>query len=133
MTLEELSQHFKLREKLERDRELLASLMAATGPQGQAFTGMPRTPGFQDRVGTLAVEITQVRDRIHSLEKEISRQEEAVEVFISQVPDEFLMTLFRLRFVRGLNWCEVATVVGGRNTEQSVKAACYRYLRSHKS
>ena len=130
MTLQELSRHFKLRERLERDTELLKSLEAAACPGAQVLTGMPHAPGVRDKVGDLAVEIADLKERIRYLENEIEVEEQEVTRFITAIPDEQLRGIFRLRFLRGLTWGEVAAVVGGRNTEEAVKSSAYRYLNS---
>ena len=57
-------------------------------------------------------------------------EEQEVTRFITAIPDEQLRVIFRLRFLRGLTWGEVAAVVGGRNTEEAVKSSAYRYLNS---
>ena len=130
MTLQELSHHFKLRERLEMDIELLSSLEAAACPGAQVLTGMPHVPGVRDKVGDLAIEIADLRARIHYLETEIRAEEQEVLRFIAAIPDEQLRIIFRLRFIRGLTWGEVAAVVGGRNTDDGVKTSAYRYLNS---
>ena len=130
MTLQELSHHFKLRERLERDTELLKSLEAAACPGAKVLTGMPHAPGVRDKVGDLAVEIADLKERIRYLENEIEVEEQEVTRFITAIPDEQLRVIFRLRFLRGLTWGEVAAVVGGRNTEEAVKSSAYRYLNS---
>lgn len=130
MTLQELSHHFKLRERLERDTELLQALQAAACPGAQVLTGMPHASGVRDKVGDLAVEIADMKERIRYLENEIEVEEQEVTRFIAAIPDEQLRVIFRLRFLRGLTWGEVAAVVGGRNTEEAVKSSAYRYLNS---
>lgn len=130
MTLQELSHHFKLRERLERDTDLLKSLEAAACPGAQVLTGMPHASGVRDKVGDLAVEIADLKERIRYLEAEIEAEELEVSRFIAEIPDEQLRVVFRLRFIRGLTWGEVAAVVGGRNTEEAVKASVYRYINS---
>ncbi len=130
MTLQELTHHFRLRERLDRDKELLSSLEAAVAPGGQVLTGMPHASGVRDKVGDLAVEIADMKERIRFLESEIAKEEQQVEDFIRNIPDEQLRVVFRLRFLHGLTWGEVAGVVGGRNTEEGVKTSCYRYLSS---
>lgn len=93
------------------------------------LTGMPHAPGVKDKVGDLAVEIADLDIRRQYIEAEIKEQKEKVEEFVATIDDYYLRTIFRLRFERGLSWKEVATIVGGRNSEESVKSACYRYLR----
>lgn len=130
MTLQELSQYFKLRERLARDEEILESLEATACPGAQVLTGMPHTPGVKDKVGDLAVEIADMKERIRFLEEEIAREEVKVSAFITAIENDQTRMIFRLRFLRCLTWGEVAAVIGGRNTEAAVKNMCYRYLES---
>lgn len=129
MTLQELSQHFKLREQLARDEELLKSLEAAAYPGAHVLTGMPHTPGVSDKVGYLAAEIADMKEQIRILSEEIAQDEATVAAYIETIEDGQTRMIFRLRFLRCLTWAEVATVIGGKNTEEGVKTACYRYLR----
>lgn len=128
MTLQELSQYFKLRERLARDEEMLESLRAAACPGAQVLTGMPHASGVKDKVGDLAVEIADMEERIRFLKAEIKREENKVTAFIASIENDQTRLIFRLRFVRCLTWGEVAAVIGGRNTEEGVKSICYRYL-----
>ena len=54
----------------------------------------------------------------------------AVTEFVESIENDQTRMIFRLRFLRCLTWGEVAAVIGGRNTEDGVKSACYRYLSS---
>lgn len=128
MTLQELSQYFKLRERLERDEEILDSLRAAACPGAQVLSGMPHASGVKDKVGDLAVEIADMEERIRFLRDEIAQEETAVTDFIAGIENDQTRTIFRLRFLRCLTWGQVAAVVGGRNTEDAVKSMCYRYI-----
>ncbi len=131
MTLKELSQCYKLRERLLKNEDMLRSLRETIAPGGQVLTGMPHAPGVKDKVGDLAVEIASLEQRIEKLKVELGKKEKAVETLIEAIPDdEYLQMVFRLRFIRCLTWGEVAAVIGGGNTENSVKSACYRYLKT---
>ena len=132
MTLQELSRHVKLLEQLADAEDLLASLEVAALPGAQVFTGLPRAPGISDSVGNMAVEIAAVKEHIRALKTEITRSEVAVAAFIDTIGDPLLLVIFRLRFIRGLTWKETAAAVGGRNTEETVKKTCYRYLAGRK-
>lgn len=127
MTLSELNQHFELIEKLARAREMLQSLRDAACPGAAVLTGMPHTPGVKDKVGDLAAEIVDMDARVGFLEAEVKASEDAIMPFIQSIDDDQTRIIFRLRFLRGLAWKEVAAVVGG-NTEESAKRICYRYL-----
>ncbi|HJF02223.1 hypothetical protein [Flavonifractor plautii] len=94
------------------------------------MSGMPHAPGVRDKVGDLAVEIADMTERIRYLKEEIDRAEAAVTEFVESIENDQTRMIFRLRFLRCLTWGEVAAVIGGRNTEDGVKSACYRYLSS---
>ena len=125
MTLNELSEHYKLRAQLAEVESMLQSLRCAASPGAQALTGMPHATGVRDKVGDLAVEIATMADEADRLRQEIGQQEGAVRAYIAAPRTR---TIFRLRFIRGLMWCEVAAILGGGNSTYGVKSACYRYL-----
>ena len=128
MTLQELTEYLKLRERLDRNEAILESLYTAASPGAQVLTDMPRTPGTKDKVGNLAIEIADMEERNRHIKNEVSKLEKRINKFIDAVDDEHMRTVLRLRFIRCLTWSEVATVVGGNNTEVGIKSACYRFL-----
>lgn len=128
MTKQELSNHVELRKRLAASLELLASLEAAAGPGAQKLDGLPRAAGIRDRVGDCASAIADAKEDIARTKAKIARSESAVVAFISTIGDLQARTIFRLRFLGGMSWKEVATATGGRNTESGVKNICYRYI-----
>lgn len=132
MTLYELSHHLRLQERLARDEQILISIQSAVGPGSQVLTGMPHTPGIKDKVGDLAAEIADLKAEIALLAAEAEAERRAIFPYIEAIPETHIRTIMRLRFVRCLSWREVAAVIGGRNTDEGVKTACYRYLREEK-
>lgn len=132
MTLQELSRYYKLQKRLERNREMLASLEAAVYPGAQALSGMPHASVVRDKVGDLAVEIVDVQAEIQRLENELPSAAQEVSAYIDTISDSQTRMIFRLRFLRCLTWGEVAAVIGGRNTGGSVQKICYRYISAQK-
>ncbi len=128
MTLKELNTYFELVNRLNKANEMLENLRAAASPSSPILTGMPHASGVKDKVGDLAAEIADLEARIKYYYQERDAHKEMVERFVSKIDDMFLKTIFRLRFERGLSWKEVASILGGGNSENSVKSACYRYL-----
>ena len=53
------------------------------------------------------------------------------ENYINAVEDPLVRMFFRLRFLRGLSWKEVAAAVGGGRPRTAVRDACLRYLNAH--
>lgn len=130
MTLSELNQHLELLKTLSATKEMLQSLRDAAYPGAAVITGMPHTSGVKDKVGDLASEIADMEVELEQLEQQVKASEERIAPFIYAIDDVQTRFIFRLRFLRGLTWKEVATVIGGRNSEESVKMVCYRYLGS---
>lgn len=125
--MRELAQHYELKKRLEDEEKMLMSLETAAYPR-PALDGMPRAPGPGAEVGDLAAEIADIRDHICSLRCEVERDEERVTAFIDSIEDSYIRTILRIRFIRCLTWKEVVRTIGGRNTSDGVRMACYRYL-----
>ena len=51
--------------------------------------------------------------------------------YINTIEDPFIRIFFRLRFLQGLNWKEVAAVAGGGRPWTTVRDSCLRYLSRH--
>ena len=129
MTLRELNQYADMIRKRKDAEALRETLRTAAEPGAQALTGMPRAPGYKNKLGDLIPEIDAVSRRIEELENQIRNQETKITEYIRSIPDPNTATIFRLRFLRGLDWGEVAETVNGGNTAASVKAICYRHIR----
>lgn len=129
MTLQELSKHYKLHERLERNREMLTSLYAAAGLGAQVITGMPRAPASSDAVSALVAEIEDLRSRIDCLESKCAQERKKLEKYIGAIKDDQTRMIFRLRFIHCMSWQQVAEAIGGRNTATNVKLICYRHLK----
>ena len=128
MTLQELSKYYKLHERLERNREMLSSLYAAAGPGAQVITGMPHAQGVPDKVGDLAAELWDLQSKIDYLEQRCTEEKKKLEKYIGGIKDDQTRMIFRLRFIHCMTWPQVAEAIGGRNTANSVKLVCHRYL-----
>ena len=128
MTKQDLDRHLELRQQLAADLELLASLEAAATPRAQRLDGMPHAHGASDPTGNLAAEIADMRETVARRQTAVARSEEAVAAYIGTIEDSQTRMIFQLRYIHGMAWKEVAAAVGGRNTENSVKSVCYRYI-----
>ena len=109
---------------------MLASFESKACPGAQVLTGMPRASVIWDKVGDLAAEIADMKERIAALRRAVAQEEQRLEALISGIEDDQTRMIFRLRFLRCLKWKEVAGIIGGKNTDVSVKNICYRYLES---
>lgn len=130
LTLEKLSEYYNILQRLSKAEELVESLRSAALPGAQNLTGMPHNPGVRDKLGNLAAEIADMERSIERLQREAAEARREVEAYIAGIDDDYTRLIFRLRFLHGLSWGEVAGIVGGRNTETGIKSICYRYLKS---
>ena len=129
MTLQELNQHARLRRELAKAQQIRESLRTAAEPGAQAITGMPHAPGYRDKLGDLAAEIADISNEIERLQERIREQEPEISDFINSIWDGQTRMIFRLRFLRGMGWADIARAVGGGNTAGSVKSVYYRYTK----
>lgn len=128
MTLEDLNSHYALIVELKKAQDMLQSLWSAAYPGGKGITGMPHTPGVKDKVGDLAADIADLETDIEAMQQAVKESEAKVSAYVSGIQDVQIRMIFRLRFCRGYKWKEVAQLLGGGNSEDSVKRAAYRYL-----
>lgn len=56
---------------------------------------------------------------------------ERLENYIAEIPDSLTRQIFTFRFIKGMPWRQIAYTVGGRNTADSVRKVCSRYIRKH--
>lgn len=131
MTLEDLNRHLDLITDLEKAKDMLQSLWNAAYPGGQVLTGMPHALGVKDKIGDLAMDIADLETEIEQLKRRVEESTSVVMPFISSIPDLQTKMVFRIRFCRGYAWKDVAALLGGGNTEASVKSLCYRYLETY--
>ena len=94
----------------------------------QRMTGMPHTGGISDTVGNTAIEIADLKEELKELEKEIQQKEVAIRDYIKTIRNIKTRTAFRLRYIEGQQWKEVAFYMGKAYTPDRVKAMCYREL-----
>lgn len=128
MTLDQLNQHFALLQRRRQAEELLASMRSLAEPSSHTLSGMPRASAVRDRIGDLAAEIADISAVIESLNVEIEISSQPISVFIDNVSDVCARMVLRLRFIRGLEWKEVATYMGRGFSAKRVSDICYRTI-----
>ena len=128
MTLEELNEHLDAVQQLARTEETLKNLWDAAVPGAQKLTGMPHGSGVRDKVGDFAVEIADLESEIEREKAAIAESEERIAAWISTIEDGTTRIIFRLRFIRALQWKEIAPLIGKYRSEESVRNCVYRYL-----
>lgn len=128
MTLEDLNLHLDMVTDLAAARDRLQSMQSFL--KAQNMDGMPRGSGDSRKVEQLAVLISQQREDVERMERMVTRSEPRIREWINTIQDNRTRQIFSLRFLAGFAWADVAMIIGGKNTEEAVKAVCYRYLES---
>lgn len=127
MTLDELNAHLILIQKLNMAREMLQSMRDSV-LRASSYDGMPHAQGAGDKVGALAIKCAEQEKVVDLYQRLVKESEKDVKEWINTISDNRTNLIFYLRFVCGYEWQAVAEVIGGRNTENSVKSQCYRFL-----
>lgn len=127
MTASEFNRHYLSVVDLRRAEELLACLEAASLSAAR-LTGAPASGLPGRKVEALTVEITEARDAVSALRARVAETEPEIVRYIEAIEDFHTRTMFRLHYLRGMSWRQVAATVGGGNTRDGVKKICYRQM-----
>ena len=94
----------------------------------QVLTDMPKKPGAKDAIGDTVPEIVDRKANLLRMVKRYEDEKQRIEAYIDGIEDYQIRLILTLRFVHFMTWAEVAGAIGGNNTEDSVKKACYRFI-----
>ena len=130
MTVRELSKLYYLNKLIERDSLRLSELENRLQPGGMNFNGMPRNPSPKNMMEEIIPLIIEIEERIRKEQEDYIRERMEIESFIRSVEDYQIRLILSYRFVDLLTWNQTARMIGGNNTEDSVKKMCYRFLKS---
>lgn len=134
MTNKELSQLFWLKREIEMDHHRLAELEnQANSLSSPQFDGMPHAPGYSDKIARCVAEIVDLKAIIAAKQQQCLYERNRLERYIANVPDSLIRQILTLRYVDGKTWPQIAMTIGGGNTEDGVRMACYRYLKNDKT
>ena len=128
MTLQDLNGHLDMVVQLQDAKEALNNLEAKI-LGAQQFDGMPHSQEASRKTEQLAALLEAQREDVRRLERIVARSEVEVKTFIDTIGDNRTRLIFRLRFLCGCKWEDVADLIGGRNTRDAVRQVCYRYLQ----
>ena len=131
MTYEELSQLYALKREVEDLNRRIQEIEIRAEPGAQKLTGMPLSQGASDKVGEAGAAAGDLHTVLEEMQNRCAAERLRLESYIAGIDDSHIRLIFRLRFVDGLKWEDVARNVGGNNTEASVRMACKRWIEKH--
>ena len=127
MTLRRLNQHLNIVWKLQEATGILGSLQAIKAPN---HDGMPHSHSVSRNTENIALAIERQIGIVNRLEQAAQMSEREIREFIDSISDPRTQIIFDLRFLCGMKWEAVASMIGGGNTASTVSMACYRYMKS---
>ena len=128
MTIKELSQLYYLNREIERDKQRIEELRAAATDTAVKITGLPHAAGISNKTA-IAAEIADAKSIIEAKQQMCIAEYNRLCRYIAGIDDSLMRQIISLRFINGMTWHQVAQHIGGGNTDESVKKACYRYIR----
>lgn len=129
MTIRELSKLYYLKKLIERDTIRLSELESRLLPGGMNLTGMPKNPSPKNMMEEVIPLLMDIKDRLRSEQAKYIQERMAIEDYINSIDDYQMRCILSCRFVDLMTWNQTALYIGGGNTEESVKKACYRFLK----
>lgn len=128
MTLADLNGHLDMVTQLQKARETLQAMQGRI-LGAQQYDGMPHAHNVSRSTENVSISMEIALDDVARLERIVKRSEDSgIKEWILAIPDVRTKLIFALRFLDGNTWEGVAASIGGRNTIEAVKSACYRYL-----
>lgn len=129
MTLEELNKLHDIGKLIQRDIDRLADLRARLEPGGVTVDDMPRNSSPKNLTEEIVPLIIDAEEKLIRELREYNEEKERLEKFIRSVDDCRMRLILSYRFIDMKSWNYIANKLKGNNTEDSVKKACYRYLK----
>ena len=129
MTKNRLNKLYYINGAIDADKRKLAELeVAATSVTGN-ISGLPHTKGFirSDRTA-LAADIADLKKKIRNKIRSSEREFIKLNKYIYSIKDPFISRIINLRHIDGLTWNQIAEIMGGNNTENSVRMAYNRFV-----
>lgn len=132
MTLNELSQLHYLQREIAHDEARIQQIRTAASCTSVSMDGLPRSPNIGScKVSAAAESIADLEAMIKRRQELCILEEKRIRQYIDSIEDSRTRLIFVCRFCDLMSWNAVADVVGGNNTEDSVKKIVYRYLKQH--
>lgn len=130
MNKKELSQLYSLNKEIEQEKKRLADLEAAEAGIAVDIKGIPYIGIVSDKT-VIAKEIADCKAVIDAKVKASIAEYNRINRYIASVDNSLMRQVLTLRFVDGLSWDQVACNIGGKNTEDSIRKACERFLNEN--
>ena len=128
MTRQELSQLYYLEREISQMQQRIFELETAAKRATSQIKVTPGGSARPDVVGSAASHIVDMREILERNMERLYCERKRLAEYITELDDSFIRQSLYLRFMERKSWVQVAMAVGGGNTADGVKKACYRFL-----
>lgn len=130
MTLKQLNELRDLYFHIKRLKRRISEMESAIYPQSVKTDKVITTGGAPSNVIERTVENTErYKSELLKLKADYESRVREVESEIYALKDEHIKAILISRFADANSWARVAHDLGGNNTAESVKKACYRFFQ----
>lgn len=131
MTVHELSKLYYIKKLINRDTQRLNQLEARLQPKAANVSGAVKISSPKNVIEEITPQIIELKERIRREREEYIKEQAVIEDYIGTVDNYQDRLILLHRFVDLMSWGQVARRLGGKNTADSVRKACYRFLKKN--
>lgn len=123
MTLKELRQYNHIKSEIAlREVELNELILKSKDTDG--------TGSKSNMTSDIVADIVQERERIRKKIDKLTCRKKAIEQYIGSC-DSYIGEMLKTHYIKGKTWTAIAMIKGGKNTPDSVRIACHRYVKNN--
>lgn len=120
---------------LEREIDEISKRIKEIEEMGESTTaqlsGMPSSNKKSDKVGECGTALAYYKELLYDAQKKRIVAEIEIVKYIETVKDAEMRRKLWLRFVRQMQWQEIADKIGGNNTEDSIRKSVNRFVNKN--
>lgn len=131
MTVHEMSKLYYIKKLINRDTQSLNQLEARLQPKAANVSGAVKISSPKNVIEEITPQIIELKERIRCEREEYIKEQAVIEDYIGTVDNYQDRLILLHRFVDLMSWGQVARRLGGKNTADSVRKACYRFLKKN--
>lgn len=73
--------------------------------------------------------VKRLRGKLNKRIKELIKKQEELMEYINTIDDSLIRQIITLRYINGLSWKQIANIIGGGNTPDSIRMIHNRFLK----
>ena len=131
MTFQELYQIKNLKKEIDEQQSRLDKLRDKAIVLSSPIDSAHSSSVNGDKIGKIVTEIAVLEELIDRELAEYYHCYIALEMYISNIPDSFTRRIFRMRFIDGMKWNEIAAKCDGDYGANSIRMSVERYVKNN--